>query len=375
MATTPTTAPGPLLETPLHAMHLERGAKMVDFTGWHMPLHYGSILDEHHQVRTAGGLFDVSHMGRLEFTGRDAGRFLDHICTRSIQDMQAGQARYGLVCNERGGCRDDVLVYRLDDTTFLMVCNASNRAKLLQHFAAVKGDMTFRIEDLTTVSAMIAVQGPGVIDAISRFSSEIPTLKRYRFCNKSLLGLDMLISRTGYTGEDGVEIIFRTDGFIARTVMKQAMKELAKLGDAVKPAGLGARDSLRLEAGMPLYGHEIDEETDPLTAGLAFAVKLDKEAPYIGQAALQSIAAQGPARRLVGLVLDGRRAARQHMSVFAGDTTVGTVTSGCLSPTLDKSIAMAIVDTHCAVPGTALDIDLGRQRVHAEVTGLPFVKK
>jgi aminomethyltransferase len=367
-------------QTPFAAFHRERGAKMVDFAGWDMPLHYGSIIEEHRQVRTSGGMFDVSHMGRFTLKGRDARRFLDRVCTRQIHGMQDGQARYGLVCNEQGGCRDDVLVYRIGEGDYMMVCNASNREKLIEHFQQVRGDDVFAFEDITLNSAMVAIQGPKVMETVSRFSSEVPALKRYRFVTKSVVGLGIMISRTGYTGEDGVEVIFRTDNLMAKMAMKLVSEQLAGLGDTIHPAGLGARDSLRLEAAMALYGHEIDEQTDPISAGLNFAVKLDKgkDDPavggFIGQDALRAIAENGPTRRLVGLVLETPRAARQHMSVLEGGNEIGHVTSGCVSPTLEKSIAMAYVDSAHAHPGLAVHVDLGRQQVPAEVVALPFYK-
>lgn len=375
MSATATTA---LKHTPFHAFHVEHGAKLVDYTGWEMPLLYRSILEEHQQVRTSGGFFDVSHMGRLKFTGRHARRFLDRVCTRQVLGMEPGMVRYSLVCNEAGGCRDDVLVYCLDEDDYLMVCNAANRAKLLEHFAQVKGDLTFRLEDQTESTAMVAVQGPKVMELIGTISREIPTLKRYRFAQKNMLVVKLLVSRTGYTGEDGVEIILGSS--MARMAMNMFFKDMKGAEAVVKPCGLGARDSLRLEAGMPLYGHEIDEATDPLSAGLAFAVKLDKGAAderagtFIGQEALNRIAAAPPTKKLVGLKLQGRRSPRQAMAVFAGASQCGTVTSGCLSPTLNCPIAMAYVTPEHAAVGTKLEVDLGRAREGAEVVALPFVK-
>jgi aminomethyltransferase len=368
-----------LLKTPFHDLHLQHGARMTDFAGWEMPLTYGSILDEHRWCRSSAGFFDVSHMGRLKFTGRHARRFLDRVCTRGILGMQKGMVRYSLVCNERGGCHDDVLVYCLEEDEYLMVCNASNRAKLVKHFEAQKGDMAFRMEDQTQSTAMVAIQGPKAMELIGGFSKEIPTLKRYRFTEKSLLVVKLLVSRTGYTGEDGVEIILGSG--MAKMALSLFLKDMGKAEGVVKPCGLGARDSLRLEAGMPLYGHEIGEDTDPLTAGLDFAVKLDKgqgderEGTFIGQEALKAIAAAGgPKRRLVGLTLEGRRSARQGMKVMQGSTEVGHVTSGCLSPTLDRPIAMAIVDRAVAESKPAIEVDLGRERVSATVTPMPFIK-
>jgi len=260
-----------------------------------------------------------------------------------------------------------------------MVCNASNRAKLVKHFEAVKGDMAFKMEDRTESTAMVALQGPKAMDLIGQFSKEIPTLKRYRFTEKSLLVVKLLVSRTGYTGEDGVEIILGAS--MAKLAMGMFLKDMGKADGVVKPCGLGARDSLRLEAGMPLYGHEISETIDPLTAGLDFAVKLDKgtgderEGRFIGQDALQAIAAAGgPKRKLVGLLVDGRRSPRQGMKVMEGDRVVGEVTSGCLSPTLDRPIAMAIVERAVAESKPALSVDLGRERAGASITPMPFIK-
>ncbi|MDP7070780.1 MAG: glycine cleavage system aminomethyltransferase GcvT [Phycisphaerales bacterium] len=370
----------PLRQTPFHSFHADHGATLVDYTGWHMPLHYGSIIEEHHQVRTSGGMFDVSHMGRLRFTGRDARAFLDSVCTRRINGMQPGQVRYSLVCNEHGGCRDDVLVYCIGESEYIMVCNAANREKLLDHFAAVKGDRVFKLRDETESTAMVAVQGPKVMELISQFSKEIPDLKRYRFTQKSVLIAKFLVSRTGYTGEDGVEVILPK--MVAGQMVKMLIGNVDADDTTVRPCGLGARDSLRLEAGMALYGHEITEDIDPLTAGLGFAVTLDKDEHgedtprFIGQDALQAIAASGgPKQVLTGLILEGRRAARQGMPVLQEARQIGTITSGCFSPTLEKSIAMAIVDRDARTPGTRIDVDLGRSTAAAEVCELPFLKR
>jgi aminomethyltransferase len=380
-----TRSPETLHHTPFHQYHVDHGAKLVPFAGWEMPLLYTSIIEEHRQVRFSGGLFDVSHMGRLRFSGRDACRFLDLVCTRQIVDMAppsaggGGQVRYSLICNERGGCRDDVLVYRIGDAEFLMVCNAANREKLLAHFAAVRGEMVFKLSDETFDTAMVALQGPRVIELIRRFSSEVASLRKYRFTEKNLILASLLISRTGYTGEDGVEVILPAK--LAGRVVGLMLGALSEADAAlIRPAGLGARDSLRLEAGMPLYGHEITEDLDPLSAGLNFAVKLDKTdadgSPirFIGQEALQRLAREGLKRRLVGLRLQGQRSARQEMKVLCGGRAVGFVTSGCLSPTLGCPIAMAYVPAESAATGTALRIDLGRTIAEAEVVALPFYK-
>jgi aminomethyltransferase len=293
--------------------------------------------------------------------------------------MENGQCRYSLVCNEQGGCRDDVLIYAIDDDEFLMVCNASNRAKLLEHFEAQRGDMVFKMKDETESTAMVAIQGPRVMEVIGRFSREIPTLKRYRFARKNLLVIKLLVSRTGYTGEDGVEVILPAGG-LARQALKLMLDADGGESDLLKPAGLGARDTLRMEAGMPLYGHEIEEDVDPLTAGLGFAVSLDKgegddrAGRFIGQDALQRIHAEGPARRLVGIRLTGRRSPRQGMKVLHNGEEVGRVTSGCVSPTLEVPIAMALVASAAAEVGTGLEVDLGRETSAGEVVPMPFYK-
>ena len=373
-----------LTHTPFHQFHVDRGAKLIDFTGWDMPLHYGSIIEEHNQVRRSGGFFDVSHMGRFRITGRDVRAFLDLVCTRQIWGMSDGQVRYSMICNEQGGTKDDVLIYRYSETSYSMVCNASNRLKLLEHFDAVRGDMVFKLTDETESTAMIALQGPKVMEMLSSFSSEIPTLKRYRFIEKNLILARVMIARTGYTGEDGVEVILPAKIAARAVQLMQRMVDIDSSDSMIKPAGLGARDSLRLEAGMTLYGHEITEEIDPVSAGLNFAIKLNKgEDPeksppevgrFIGQDALQRISSEGPKRRLMGLILKGRRSARRGMKVLSthGGTEIGLVTSGCPSPTLHKCIAMAYLDAAHCTPGNSVEIDLGRTRVSANVTMLPF---
>ena len=364
-----------LSQTPFHQFHIDNAAKMVDFAGWEMPLHYGSIIQEHTQVRTSGGLFDVSHMGRLRFKGKDACRLLDHICTRQIQGMQVGQIRYSLICNESGGCLDDVLVYCEGDSNYSMVCNGANREKIWNHIAANKGDFVCKTKDETESTAMIAVQGPKVMELLANFSSEVPSLKKYRFTTKNLLIAKVLISRTGYTGEDGVEII------LPKSFAQKAVDMMLQHVDdktVILPAGLGARDSLRLEAGMPLYGHELHEDIDPLSAGLSFAVKLEKGVgentaeQCIGQEALQKIAKFGSGKKLVGLQLEGKRSPRQNMSICSNGNSIGVVTSGCFSPTFGYPIAMGYVAQD--FDEQHVSIDFGRQQIEATVVELPFYK-
>lgn len=374
-----------MLRTSLHQFHLDHHATMVDFAGWEMPIAYkgpgGGILKEHEATRTSGGLFDVSHMGRVKMTGRHARRLLERLCTRRISDMQPGQCRYSLTCNESGGVLDDIIVYRIDDDDFLIVVNASNREKMLKHFEAVRAsnDFTCKIDDQTLSTSMVALQGPKVMDLVSRVSREIPTLKRYRFAVKNLVVMKLIVSRTGYTGEDGVEVI------LPNAAVKMGLSLLLK--DAgleqeqglIKPCGLGARDTLRMEAGMPLYGHELGEDINALSCGVDFAIALEKHTmergePFIGQdALLRTREAGGPARRLVGFALDGKRTARQGMKVFSGSKEVGTVSSACLSPTLGYPIGMAFVDKDVPVEGSPIQIDTGKDaKLEGKTRKLPF---
>ena len=358
---------------------------MVDFAGWEMPIAYkgagGGILKEHESTRKSGGLFDVSHMGRVKMTGRHARRLLERLCTRRISDMQPGQCRYSLACNEKGGVHDDIIVYRIDDDDFLIVVNASNREKMLKHFEAVRAsnDFVCKIDDQTQSTAMVALQGPKVMDLVSTVSKEIPSLKRYRFAVKNLVVMKLIVSRTGYTGEDGVEVILPSVavGMALKLLLKDAGVNTAD--GLIKPCGLGCRDTLRMEAGMPLYGHELGEEINALSCGVDFAIALDKHTmergePFIGQEALlKTRDAGGPARRLVGFTLEGKRTARQGMKVFSGDSEVGEVSSACLSPTLGYPIGMAFVDKAIAGDGAAIEIDTGKDaRLSGKTAKLPF---
>ncbi len=371
-----------MLRTPLHQFHLDNKGNMVEFAGWEMPLVYSGLQEEHRQVRTSGGLFDVSHMGRVKMTGRHAKRLLERICTRRIGDMAHGQCRYSLVCNESGGVRDDVIVYRLDDDEFLVVVNASNREKLLGHFESVRAsnDWTVKIDDQTLGTAMVALQGPKVVDYIAKFSKEVPTLKKYRFAVKNLLVTKIIVSRTGYTGEDGVEAILdaKAVGMGLKFLLQGV--NFSSPDALIRPAGLGARDTLRMEAGMPLYGHELGEEINALSCGVDFAISLDKDQDgktdrFIGMDALQKTAAAGgPSRKLAGLQIEGKRSARQNMTVKQGARGVGVVTSGCPSPTLGTCIAMAFVDRDLLTPGTPLQIDTGKGTLEAKVVTMPFYK-
>jgi aminomethyltransferase len=363
-----------LKKTAIHDFHASAGARMVDFAGWEMPLMYRGIIQEHEQTRRSGGIFDVSHMGRLYFSGPDAQKFLSKVVTRNISDQKVGQSRYALVCNAAGGVLDDVIVSR-DAKQWLVVCNASNREKLLKHFHDVRHqhDMDFDMADQTEGTVMVAIQGPKVIERLSGILPvDLKEMKRYHFVTDSLMLVKFTVFRSGYTGEDGVEIILPAKA--AGLAIKMLAGKVDKPDATIQPAGLGARDTLRLEAGMPLYGHELSEQVDPLSAGLGWAVDLSKD--FVGAEALRAIAEKGSARKLVGLELEGKRIARQGTPVVSSDgKVIGQVTSGTFGPTVQKSIAMAFVDASFAAVGTSVGIDLKGTIIPASIVKLPFYKR
>jgi aminomethyltransferase len=362
-----------LKRTPFYDFHVAKGGKMVDFAGWEMPLLYRSIVDEHEQTRKSGSIFDVSHMGRLAFSGKDATRFLDHVLTRNVSVQLVGQSRYSLVCNEAGGILDDIIISR-DAKQWMMVCNAGNREKLLAHFHTLRkvGDFDFDLADNTESTAMIAIQGPRAIDRMSEYLPTIKDLKRYGFESGTLMMLiKYTVFRSGYTGEDGIELVIPAK--LAPMAMKMLGGKDDREGATLRMAGLGARDTLRLEAGMPLYGHELNESLDPISAGLQWAVDLKKD--FVGAEALREIDRTGPVRKLVGLELEGRRIARPQTPVVLDGKIIGEVTSGTFGPTVQKSIAMAYIDTAHAVEGQALEVDLKGTLNPAKVVKLPFYKR
>ena len=366
-----------LAATPLHAWHQAHGARMAEFANYEMPIQYTGIVAEHQATRNAAGVFDISHMGRLRFDGPRADQLLDHFLTRRILDMQTGQVRYSLVCNEEGGILDDVLVSCLESPSgknyFLLVVNAGNRAKIvrwIQPHLADFPDVDFH--DVTDTTAMIAIQGPKAMEICKPL---LPTsalkLGYYRAKVTDQMSKPCIVSRTGYTGEDGLELIIKAED--AARVWENIMLAGRKLG--VQAVGLGARDTLRLEAGMPLYGHELDEAIDPYQAGLGFACNL-KDRIFIGRDALEKKSQDVTLAKRVGFILEGRRAARQGAVTLDSDSrVVGQVTSGSFSPTLDKPIAMAYLNPLVAVIGSTLDIDIRGTQVSASIVSLPFYKR
>jgi aminomethyltransferase len=352
--------------TPLYDTHVALGARMCDFAGWDMPIQYTTIIEEHQAVRQAAGLFDISHMGRLSFGGPDALALIEQVYTNTAATMKHGQARYGLVCNEQGGIRDDVLVYRWP-YGWAMVVNASNRAKIVDWLAQHKGGRQVDIVDQTPTTAMIAVQGPKAVAMCQGLTeADASKLAYYHATPTRYRDKACVVSRTGYTGEDGLEFM------VGAAQGLQLWEDLRARG--ARPCGLGARDTLRLEAAMPLYGHELSEEIDPFQAGLAWAAKMDK-GDFIGRAALERRRKDPALRRRVGLELAGKRLAREGSGLTAGGREVGRVCSGTFAPTLQKAIAMAYVDPAYTAPGTEVQVDIRGKSENARVVPLPFYRR
>jgi aminomethyltransferase len=352
--------------TALYDWHVAAGARMVDFAGWDMPVQYKSIVGEHQAVRTGTGLFDISHMGRLSFGGPDALALIQRVWTNNASTLKDGQVRYGLVCNDRGGIRDDVLVYKWP-YGYAMVVNASNRAKIVAWLDENRAGMNVQITDQTPDTVMIAVQGPMAIELCRGLTdADAGKLAYYFAAPTRCLGQPCVVSRTGYTGEDGLELMIGAKSGVA------VWEELIRRG--AQPCGLGARDTLRLEASMPLYGHELGEEIDPFQAGVGWAVKLDK-GDFRGRDAMLQRKDAAAERRRVGLELRGKRIAREGTDVVADGKPIGIVTSGTFSPTFNKPIAMAYVDAAHQPIGTTVQIDIRGTAEEAVVVPLPFYRR
>ncbi len=370
-----------LQKTPLHSWHGSHGGRLVEFAGWSMPVQYTSIVAEHLATRTGIGLFDISHMGRLEFDGDEALLLVDRLVTRRVARVKPGGIRYALVTNEQGGILDDVLVYHLQRANgsprVLMVVNASNRQKIVSWINRQRGADDAVLIDLTYDTAMIAVQGPAAIGLVApRLDVDLPAMKYYTGAMGHLRGVgelgdvEVVISRTGYTGEDGCELWVPA---AAAVDVWQTLLDAGKPWGAV-PIGLAARDTLRLEAAMPLYGHELSEQIHPFQAGLRFAVQLDQH-EFVGREALQRASqdTSGPVR--VGLQMDGRRVPREQCAVLRDGVLVGQVTSGTFSPTLQRPIAMAYVAPAASQTSTVLEVDIRGRLEPAKVVDLPFYSR
>ncbi|MEZ0446470.1 glycine cleavage system aminomethyltransferase GcvT [Cellulomonas sp. ICMP 17802] len=373
--------------SPLHDEHVALGAALTSFAGWQMPLRYTSDIAEHTAVRTAAGLFDLSHMGEIAVSGPDAGAFLDYALVGNLSALRVLGARYTMICAEDGGVVDDLIVYRDSEATFMVVANASNHDTVLAAFAERADGFDVMVEDRSPQTALIAVQGPRALEilrateGLAEAGHDAETLKYYAAIPMTFQGEPVFVARTGYTGEDGFE--FFLDAALAPALWRAFLAAGEPFG--LVPAGLSARDSLRLEAGMPLYGNELDRHTTPHDAGLGRVVKLDKvdaegkPLPFVGRAALAARAQSEPAKVLVGLEGLGRRAARHGYSVThstaADAPTVGTVTSGAPSPTLGHPVAMAYVTPEVSAPGTELAVDVRGRREPVRVVALPFYRR
>jgi aminomethyltransferase len=356
--------------TPLQAEHEKLGASFTDFGGWNMPVRYGSDLAEHHAVRSSAGLFDISHMAEFWLSGKDAGAVLDRALVNPPSEIAVGRAKYNMICNSDGGVIDDLIVYRISDEEFLVIANAGNRdavskALIERNFGESK------VEDQSDHWALLAIQGPKATGILQKISSiELEPLKYYSIASGDLAGVKTYFCRTGYTGEDGFEVLVP-----ASEAAKVWNLILETGGEDLTPCGLAARDTLRLEAGMPLYGHELGLERSPFEAGLGRSVKLERE--FVGSEALEKTKTQGITSKLYGLVGEGKRAARADYEVFLpGSTTVlGRVTSGALSPTLGYPIAMAYLNQIDLEVGAELEVDIRGTRTPFKVSQLPFYKR
>jgi aminomethyltransferase len=355
--------------TPLVARHEALGARLVDFAGWRMPIQYAGILEEHRAVRQRAGLFDLCHMGELFVEGPEAGDALAGAVTTDPRTLAVGRAHYSMICAPDGGILDDLIVYRLADDRFLVVANASNAAVVSDALAERLEGRRAILDDRSLATALVAIQGPAALGILALLTElDLGAIRYYGIAEGSVAGVSGLVARTGYTGEDGFEVFVDAD---AGTTIWDALAAAGASAGLV-PVGLGARDTLRLEAGMPLYGNELDRSTTPFEAGLGRVVKLAKEGGFVGRDALAAAAEAGVRRRLVGLIVRGRGIARHGHRVMSGEQASGAVTSGTMSPTLGVPIAMAYVAPADSAPGTMLDVEIRDARTAAEVVPLPF---
>ncbi|MGW0701892.1 glycine cleavage system aminomethyltransferase GcvT [Streptomyces sp. NPDC002867] len=362
--------------TALDALHRSLGATMTDFAGWDMPLRYASERDEHNAVRTTAGLFDLSHMGEITVTGPQAVDLLNYALVGNIGTVGPGRARYTMICREDGGIVDDLIVYRLGESEYMVVANAGNAQIVLDALTERAAGFDAQVRDDRDAYALIAVQGPrspGILASLT--DADLDGLKYYAGLPGTVAGVPALIARTGYTGEDGFEL------FVEPQHAEKLWQALTEAGApaGLIPCGLSCRDTLRLEAGMPLYGHELTTALTPFDAGLGRVVKFEKDGDFVGREALTAAAERAetaPPRKLVGLIAEGRRVPRAGMDVVADGKVIGTVTSGAPSPTLGKPIAMAYVDAAHAAPGTpGVGVDIRGTHEPYEVVALPFYKR
>jgi aminomethyltransferase len=361
-----------MLTTPLNSEHEKLGASFTDFGGWSMPVRYGSDLDEHHQVRNSAGVFDISHMAEIRISGANAATFLDYSLVSKLSELEISKAKYTIICNEQGGAIDDLIVYRMAQDEFLIVANAANRHAVVVALMDRRDDFAqVEVYDESDDWALIALQGPksqAILEGLT--SKELSSAKYYSILEAQIAGVDVLLARTGYTGEDGFEIFVPEEhaAIIWQLLVSQP---------EVKPSGLAARDTLRLEAGMPLYGHELNLDVTPYEANLGKVIRFDK-GRFVGREALEAKSGLTPEFRLYGLKGEGKRAARAEYEIYlpGGSEPIGQVTSGALSPTLGYPVAMAFLDGTLELEvGTKLEADVRGTRISYEVVKLPFYKR
>ncbi|OPZ64235.1 MAG: Aminomethyltransferase [Firmicutes bacterium ADurb.Bin506] len=362
-----------LRKTPLYDAHVAAHGRIIDFGGWALPVQYSGILEEHRAVRERAGLFDVSHMGEILITGPGANAAINRLITNDCSAIAVHQVMYSPMCYPGGGVVDDILIYRINESDYWLVVNASNTAKDFEWITSNITDPNVKATNLSDTVAQLAIQGPLAQSVLARICDADLDLIKFYWCRPdvTVAGCKCMVSRTGYTGEDGFEIY--CDPKDAIHVWNSLLE--AGAADGLVPAGLGARDTLRFEAGMPLYGHELSPEISPLEAGLGYFVKLDA-GDFIGRDALAKQKASGVSRRVVGLDITGRGVAREHFNVLTPNgEAAGFVTSGVFSPTLNRALAMALVDIAYAKAGTELAIDIRGKAVPATVIKTPFYKK
>ena len=359
-----------LKTTPLTQIHEDLGAKIAPFAGFSMPIRHGNITEEHLVVRSASGLFDLCHMGRITVSGKDDCKYLQHLVTNNIEKMDVGQAHYALILNKEGFVLDDVIVYKRPQN-YMVVCNGANLEKVVSWMQKQQQNFEVDVKDQSTEIGMIAIQGVTSLAVVAQLvDTDVSPMKYYFCCEANINGHPGMVARTGYTGEDGFEL------YVASEHIPELWKKSLEVGKdhGLAPVGLAARDTLRLEAGMPLYGHEIDETTNPLEAGLRFGVKL-KKGDFIGREALLKIKEKGLTRKLVCLMSEGKRIARQGSEIFDGETQVGYITSGTKSPSLEKSIAMGYVPADKSQPGNVFQVQIGKGNHEFTVVKSPFYKR
>ncbi|WP_416807461.1 glycine cleavage system aminomethyltransferase GcvT [Bacillus safensis] len=362
-----------LKRTPLFHAYETFGAKTIDFGGWELPVQFSSIKEEHEAVRTKAGLFDVSHMGEVDVKGQDALPFLQRLLTNDVSKLTDGKALYTAMCYEDGGTVDDLLVYQKEKNHYLLVINASNIEKdvdwLLKH--QEKDDVL--IKNMSDQTALLALQGPLAADIIKEVADkEVTSLKPFTFLSKAeVANKEVLVSRTGYTGEDGFEIYCQSEDAVH---LWSALLEAGQPKGLI-PCGLGARDTLRFEARLPLYGQELTKDISPLEGGIGFAVKTDKEADFIGKTELKKQKEEGLKRKLVGIEMIDKGIPRTDYPVFSGEKQVGIVTTGTQSPTLKKNVGLALIETSVAELGAEVEVQVRKKRLKAKIVATPFYKR